>query len=145
MTVWDDDGLMRDLDEAMHGAVSQRAREAARAAFAWRTVDEELMRLSHDSFLADEVLVRGTADSARVLGFEGAEFSLEVELDAGNVMGQVVPARSCRVAVLTPSGELGSAVTDDTGFFTLTATVEGPIRFTVTCDEEVQSTDWLTL
>ena len=38
MTRWDDDDqLMQDLDEALHGAVSDGARQAARAAFAWRT------------------------------------------------------------------------------------------------------------
>ena len=60
-------------------AVTERARAAARAAFAWRTIDEELLELDHDSESAG-LLVRG-ADTARVLGFRGREVTLEVELD----------------------------------------------------------------
>jgi len=146
MTRWDDDDqLMQDLDEALHGAVSDGARQAARAAFAWRTIDEELMRLAHDSSLTEEVMVRGAAIAPRVVGFLGSDFTLEVEVDAGTVMGQVVPGKVCRVSILTPTGTFGSAETDESGFFSLPAPDGGPVRFTVAGESAVQSTEWLTL
>jgi hypothetical protein len=146
MTLWDDDdALMQDLGEAMRGAVSERAREAARAAFAWRTLDEELMRLSYDSLLSEEVLVRRAAGSPRVLGFMGSDLTLEVEVDGGSMMGQVVPGRVCRIAVFSPQGEVGSTDTDQSGIFSIAGPVAGPVRFRVTCEGRTQSTEWLTL
>lgn len=146
MTLWDDDEtLMQDLHEAVQGEVSERARVDARAAFAWRTIDDDLMRLAHDSSLADEVLVRSTAaGTARVVGFHGTDFSLEVELDAGTLMGQVVPGRRCRISVLSPAGEPRSVDTDESGCFSLPAPEGGPVRFVVAYGGATQSTEWLT-
>lgn len=146
MSRWDDDDqLMQDLDEALHGAVSDGARQAARAAFAWRTIDEDLMRLAHDSSLTEEVMARGAAVAPRVVGFLGSDFTLEVEVDAGTVMGQVVPGTVCRVSIVTPTGVFGSIETDETGLFSLPAPDAGPVRFTVTGEGAAQSTGWLTL
>ena len=146
MMLWDDDEtLMQDLDEALRGAVSETARSAARAAFAWGTIDEDLMSLAHDSSLSDEVLVRSAATAPHVLGFEGRDFTFEVELDAGTLMGQVVPGRVCRVWVLSLGQEPLSVDTDEFGFFSLPAPAGRPVRFTVTYDGATQSTDWLSL
>jgi hypothetical protein len=146
MSRWDDDDqLMQDLDDALHGAVSDRARQAARAAFAWRTIDEDLMRLAHDSSLTEEVVARGAAIAPRVAGFQGSDFTLEVEVDAGTVMGQVVPGTVCQISIVTPTGVFGSARTDETGFFALPAPEGGPVRFIVTGEGPAQSTEWLTL
>jgi hypothetical protein len=80
-----------------------------------------------------------------VIGFQGTDFTLEIELDAGNLMGQVVPGRVCRISVLTPAGVQHSVDTDESGFFALPAPDGGPVRFSVTCDDATQSTEWLTL
>jgi hypothetical protein len=146
MTLWDDDQeLMQALGEALRGEVSETARSAARAAFAWGTIDEDLMSLSHDSSLNEEVLVRSAATGAHVLGFEGRDFTFEVELDAGSLMGQVVPGRVCLVSVLSPGQEPLWVHTDESGFFSLPAPVGRPVRFTVSYDGVTQSTDWLSL
>jgi hypothetical protein len=146
MSRWDDDDqLMQDLDEALHGAVSDRARQAARAAFAWRTIDEDLMHLAHDSLVSEELMVRGAAVAPRVVGFLGSDFTLEVEVDAGTVMGQVVPGRVCQVSVVTPAGAFGSVTTDESGVFSLPAPDRGTVRFTVTCAGTTESTEWLTV
>ena len=66
MTSWtdDDEELWRELRTAVHesDAVDPRHVAAARAAFSWRTVDAELLRLS-DAVESDAALVRGS-DSA---------------------------------------------------------------------------------
>jgi hypothetical protein len=146
MTLWDDDEmLMQDLDEAMRGAVSDTARTAARAAFAWGTIDEDLMSLAHDSSVSQEVLVRSASTAPHVLGFEGKDFTFEVEYDAGTLMGQVVPGRVCRVSVLVPGHEPLWVQTDESGLFSLRVPAGRPVRFTVTYDGETQSTVWLAL
>jgi len=145
MTLWDDDELLMEaLDEALAGTVSDTARSAARAAFAWGTIDEDLMSLAHDSSV-DEVLVRSAATAPQVLGFTGRGFTLEVELDAGTVMGQVVPGRVCRVSVLSPGQEPLSVDTDQSGFFSLRVPGGRPVRFTVTYEGATQSTEWLAV
>lgn len=73
MPTWDDDdALMADLGRAIRAReeVPDRARQAARMAFAWRTVDEELMALTHDSALESATLVRGVQAGPRVVAFQ---------------------------------------------------------------------------
>jgi len=103
------------------------------------------MSLAHDSSVDHEVLVRSASAAPHVLGFEGREFSLEVEFDAGTLMGQVVPGRVCRISVLLPGQEPLRVDTDESGFFSLRVPGGRPVRFTVTYDGETQSTAWLTL
>jgi len=55
-------------------------RQAAYGAFAWRTVDQDLLTLMHDSALQATAAVRGSED-ARTLSFAGGEMSLELEID----------------------------------------------------------------
>ncbi|MEP6815189.1 MAG: hypothetical protein ABI873_06535 [Marmoricola sp.] len=142
----DDESLMRQLRDAVSatGAVTDQARSAAQAAFSWRTLDEELMRLTHDSSVSGEVLVRG-APAARMLGFVGRDLNLEIELDAGQVTGQVLPGRSCRVSVVTATGDPHSAQADESGVFTLAFENKGPVRFTVDVDGEPRRTVWVTI
>ena len=115
----DDDELMALLREAQdgHRHVSDQARAAARAAFAWRTIDEELMELTFDSLLQDEVLVRSITSDVRVIGFQGGGFALEVERDGAELMGQVLPAAKCRVTLIARLGEPLTVHADETGFF----------------------------
>jgi hypothetical protein len=89
----DDDRLLAELREAVAEAdqVTDRQREAARAAFTWRTVDAELAELLHDSAL-ESTAVRGADDAARTLSFVSGPITLEVEIDGDTVMGQVVGA-----------------------------------------------------
>ena len=96
----DDDGLMEELARAM-GQVTEvpdHRREAARAAFSWRTIDEELLALTHDSLELADAAVRGALD-VRTLGFESDGLSLEVEVDGDRVFGQVLDAEVDEVVV----------------------------------------------
>ncbi|TIC87546.1 hypothetical protein E8D34_10560 [Nocardioides sp. GY 10113] len=145
MTTWDDDDLlMQALTEAVAGSVTETDRTAARAAFAWRTIDEELMGLAHDSALTEEVLVRGAGDGPRVLGFEADDLTLEVEVDEGILVGQVVPGRACRIAV-RGRDTVAEADTDASGVFTVPLPDDRPLRITVDDGTRVRSTGWLTL
>ena len=74
MTSWtDDEGLMDELAVAIEQArgVPDHRRQAAYGALAWRTVDQDLLTLMHDSSLQATAAVRGDED-ARTLSFAGA-------------------------------------------------------------------------
>jgi len=141
----DDEALLRDLKDAVadERAVTERARAAARAAFTWRTIDEELLDLAHDSESAD-LLVRGVA-TARVLGFRGRELTLEVEFDRGRLTGQVIPGRVCQVSVVTPTGNRWEVQSDESGVFTRPLDVSGPVRFVLDVGGHTQGTAWVIL
>jgi len=141
----DDEALLRDLKDALadERAVTERARAAARAAFTWRTIDEELLDLAHDSESAD-LLVRGVA-TARVLGFRGRELTLEVEFDRGQLTGQVIPGRVCQVSVVTPTGNRWDVQSDESGVFTRPLDVSGPVRFVLDVGGHTQGTAWVIL
>jgi len=141
----DDEALLRVLKDALadERAVTERARAAARAAFTWRTIDEELLDLAHDSESAD-LLVRGVA-TARVLGFRGRELTLEVEFDRGQLTGQVIPGRVCQVSVVTPTGNRWEVQSDESGVFTRPLDVSGPVRFVLDVGGHTQGTAWVIL
>ena len=141
----DDEALLRELGDAVADrlAVTERARAAARAAFSWRTVDEELLDLAHDSEGAG-LLVRGVG-TARVLGFRGREVTLEVELDRGQLTGQVIPGQACRVSVVTPAGDRWEVLSDESGVFMRPLEVTGPVRFVVEVGGRTQGTAWVSL
>ena len=145
MSFDDDEALLRDLKDALadERAVTERARATARAAFTWRTIDEELLDLAHDSESAD-LLVRGVA-TARVLGFRGRELTLEVEFDRGQLTGQVIPGRVCQVSVVTPTGNRWDVQSDESGVFTRPLDVSGPVRFVLDVGGHTQGTAWVIL
>jgi hypothetical protein len=149
MSTWaDDDLMMFELKQALREteAVTERSRAVAHAAFAWRSFDAELMTLVYDSSVADEVLVRGSeVAGTRSLSFEGAGISLEVEVDDGNLLGQVVPACAGRVTLIPMHGRPHTVATDAMGFFSFTGVGSGPVRFSVELQGPNHATGWLTL
>ena len=95
MSEWDDitdDELMALLAGAVGepDAADERRRTAARAAFTWRSVDEELAELLHDSALDAGAAVRSGSDAPRSLAFGRSGLTLEVEVDGERLLGQVV-------------------------------------------------------
>ena len=147
MTNWtDDEGLMEEVARAarQEEEVPEHRRRAAYAAFAWRTIDEDLMSLTHDSLLTATAAVRGTED-ARTLSFEGGGLSLELELDDGTLTGQLLQSGGgVEVTMERADGESRTARTDASGFFTLPG-ASGPTRFAVEVDGTIRRTEWLVL
>jgi hypothetical protein len=144
----DDEALIADLREALaeEGRVGDQEREAARAALTWRTVDAELMRLTHDSLFADHSLVRSTGTAPpRVLAFEASGFSLELELDEGTLTGQLLPGSPATVAVAGPRGPQVRVEADGDGFFTVGGVSGGRVRFQVTLEGQTHTSEWVTL
>ncbi|GAA2124452.1 hypothetical protein [Nocardioides bigeumensis] len=151
--------LERDLEtEAILGKALAAPREvppewrvAAQAAFTWRTVDEELLALVHDSAADGVAAVRGDAE-ARTLAFSGGGLTLEVELADRRIQGQLdgdaaSPGMDAtgEVTFEHVDGRTRSATTDETGFFTLAGEDHGLVRFAVRTAGTRLVTEWIVL
>jgi hypothetical protein len=124
--------------------------EAARAAFTWRTIDEELAELMRDS--ADEsaeVLVRSSSVS-RQLSFESPRLGIELEVVATGprerrLEGQLLPPGSATVTVERP-GEGGVSVqADELGRFALDGLRAGVVRLHVMLRGAQIAVPWTTI
>jgi hypothetical protein len=147
MSDWSDDDLMAELAQAVaeEHAVTDRRREAARAAFTWRSVDAELMELLHDSALEAGAAVRGAGDPGRMLSFGRGGLIVELEVGAGAVTGQVLPAQDATLTLQTTGTEDRTVAADGAGFFRIEEVGSGPVRFVVTTSEHTLTTAWVTL
>jgi len=148
---WDasDEWLMKELTDAVSAVrAPQTWFDSAKAAYAWRTVDEELelLTLTFDSSTAQGVLVRRPSHMApRTVLFEGTDFSVELEVADGTITGQIIPPQCGHVSLISPEGPLAETDTDDAGCFQLLAPSGGPVR--LRCDEPEGSliTEWTIL
>ena len=147
MTSWmDDEGLMEELSVVVsrEREVPDHRRQAAYGAFAWRTVDQDLLTLVHDSFLQATAAVRG-AEDARTLSFAGEGMSLELEVDGPTLTGQVLlPGSTSEVTMERADGESRTARADASGFFVL-PDATGTVRFAVEIAGTVRHTEWVVL
>jgi hypothetical protein len=114
--------------------------QAARDAFAWRTLDEDLAELMRDTADAEEeagALVRGAAAGvARQLSFESPKLGIELEVVATGprerrLEGQLLPPESATVTLQRPGEDPVSVQTDELGRFALDGLQAGVVRLYV--------------
>jgi hypothetical protein len=124
--------------------------QAAKELFTWRTIDAELAELAHDSLVdAAAAGVRATGQP-RILTFETAELTVEVEVDetpgARRLIGQLTPPGPARLELRSPAGPvLGEA--DALGRFVLALPAERQ-RSSLRVESAggaVTETSWITL
>jgi hypothetical protein len=146
---YDDEQLLVALRAALDGSdpIPERVVVAARDAFAWRTIDAELAALSYDSLLDNKELagVRSGSDSARMLTFESDQLTVEVEVEHGRLMGQLVPPQPGAVEVRHAGGSL-TVQADEIGRFVAEPVARGP--FSLRCRTSAATaivTDWIVL
>jgi hypothetical protein len=141
----DDEELMNELARAMGqvAAVPDHRREAARAAFSWRTIDEELLALTHDSLEVADAAVRSDLD-VRTLGFESDGLSLEIEVDGDRVFGQVLDAEVDEIVVESAGDGSQNVPVDSSGVFSAVVPA-GPVRFGVQAAGVLRRTPWIVL
>ena len=146
---WDDDQpMLDDLSEALREAeLSGVLTEYGKGAYAWRTVDEDLFlaSLSSDSSLELARERRSDPGDPRVLVFTAQPLSLELEVLADRVIGQIVPPGPGEIHVEAADGITVRAEADQAGFFDLPGTLSGLVR--LRCDTPTGRlvTDWVRL
>jgi len=145
-----DDDLMAELSAAVaeERLVPADAVDDARGAFQLRAVDQEfaLLTMLYDSLLDQEALVRGASRaSVRTLTFQRGELSLEIEVTADNIVGQVIPQQVAHVTLTTRQAALGSTDTDEWGSFMMPRPAVGSVRLIWSTASEKLVTDWFSL
>jgi hypothetical protein len=144
------DGLLVDLVGRSLRAVDpvpDRVLAAARGAFAWRTIDQELADLVFDS--ATELTGTRDRGAARQLTFRSRGVEIEIMLvDASErrLVGQLVPAHSTTVR-LDSTGQSHEQVSDQYGRFSFDRVATGPVRLSITGTGGTRDvlTDWVLL
>ena len=98
----------------------------------WRDVDLDLAALRYDSAVAGlPGGVRGAPSEMRALSFEAAGITIEVELTADGLVGQIVPPQPGSVEVWADGAELLSVAIDERGWFDLGSPPARPFRLCV--------------
>ena len=143
----DDAGLLGELRLAVdtYDPVPPRLVETARAAFVWRTVDEELAHLRFDSLAGSEVLVRSDTPTGVHLSFATAAASIEVDVADDTILGQVVPAGASGVTLLLGSGRRVDTGCDELGQFSFPSRPSGPVRLVAHQANGDVVTEWFTV
>jgi hypothetical protein len=146
---WSDGELLFELGVALREEpVDERIVRAAQGAFAWRTVDADLILLELDSSAttAAGAAVRAAGSAApRTLTFRGEQVSVEIEIDEAGIVGQLTPPQPGRVALLTAAGPGASTRADEVGCFAFPPPVSGPIRLDCRVDDDHFVTQWVTI
>jgi hypothetical protein len=143
---WDSDEVLldalRDALSTPSDDVPPEFVEAAKAAFTWRNIDEELLLItSYDSVLDDTLFARARSTStARQLVFDADGVMLQVEVSAAGITGQLMPAGG-PVTLVTPTGDHETAVVDELGMFVMGVAPRGPVKFRFASG----CTDWFIL
>jgi hypothetical protein len=146
---WTDEELLRELAVALREEpVDDSIVRAAQGAFAWRTVDADLILLELDSSAAAAAgaAVRAEGSAApRTLAFHGEQLSVEIEIDEAGIVGQLTPPQPGRVTLLTVAGPGASTQADEVGCFAFPPPVSGPIRLDCRVDDDHFVTQWVTI
>ena len=145
----DDDELLAALGEAIQAReeVPEWFVETGKNAYAWHNIDAELARLTYDSSRDRDAVavVRSEAASIRALTFTSAQLSIELEVTAGSLVGQIIPPRAGTLEVHTTAGVASSPV-DEIGCFAVTPIPNSPFRLRCRIEDGTDVlTGWITL
>ncbi|MEN3362259.1 MAG: hypothetical protein V7637_6241 [Mycobacteriales bacterium] len=127
----DDDELLARLAEVMDevSPVPPDVVTAAQAVFGLRTLDAELAELLFDSAdVPAPAGLRGPPAWPRQLTYQLDDLLIECEVDAANLIGQVLPAAPVTLEVMTSSGVTHPVDVDSAGRFVAPLPGHGPIR-----------------
>ncbi|MFF3850654.1 hypothetical protein [Streptomyces sp. NPDC002328] len=140
----DHGGLEEELREAaaILDPVPAQLRQIAVEAYVLHDLDARIAELTFDS-LVDAIPVRGAVDVPRMLTFDTGGLTVDVEVTAHGLMGQVLPPQPAAIEVLD-GPRAGAALTADAmGRFTTDAPPTGPFALRLRTGGEVVVTEWL--
>jgi len=147
---WTDEELLRELGAALaEQPADGPVIAAAQAALSWQAIDAELELLYLETGLRQPAGVRGTASGERAgqpetLTFTGGRLSVQIQVDAGGVVGQLIPAEPGQVTLVTADGGRETAATDEVGGFTFGRPRPGPLRLECRVGDDRFATEWVT-
>ncbi|MCD9877951.1 hypothetical protein [Streptomyces guryensis] len=118
-------------------------RQIAVDAFALHDLEARIAELTFDS-VVDAIPVRGATDVPRMLTFHAGGVTVDVELSAQGLMGQVLPPQTADIEVLSGPQAGSPLTTDDMGRFTHGEPPVGPFALRLRTGGGVLVTDWLT-
>ncbi|TDD79527.1 hypothetical protein [Actinomadura rubrisoli] len=134
MAWWDDDDrLFAALKDAVAEAreVPPEFVQAGKAIFTWRDVDAELAALTYDSAAGDDLAsaLRGAeAAPLRALIFATADLTVELEVEAESLVGQLDPPLPGTAELLLAGGEGVTTPIDEDGCFVFRPPPAGDFR-----------------
>ena len=145
----DDDELLAALGEAIRARqeVPEWFVETGKNAYAWHNIDAELAQLTYDSSRDRDAvaMVRSEAASIRALTFTSTKLSIELEVTAGSLVGQIIPPQAGTLEVHTTAGVASSPV-DEIGCFSVTPIPNSPFRLRCRTEDGADVlTGWITL
>lgn len=148
---WDaDDDLLAAVKVALREADDVPASfiEAGKSSFTWRNIDAELAALTYDS--AQDALAgaatRAEPAALRCLTFGASRHTIELEIIADVLHGQVVPPQAGEAEVRHADGTVTASTINDVGYFTASPVPTGTFRLHCrTADGAIVQTDWITL
>jgi hypothetical protein len=147
----DDEQLLAALREAVRArqAVPPWFTQTARNSYAWHDIDAQLARLTYDSSHDRELeatLRWSEPASIRALTFTSARLTIELEVTAGSLIGQIVPPRRGTVEQETRSGETATTSIDEIGCFCIQPLPDGQVRLRCRTEDGIDvMTGWFTL
>jgi hypothetical protein len=147
---WTDDELMAALRQALadRQAVPPSFVDAAKGAFAWRTIDAELAQLTYDSLAGREAIpmTRSEPASIRALTFTSPRLTIELEVAGDSLIGQVVPPQTATIRLQSQDGQETVLEADQIGCFVIQPAPRGPFRLRCQTGTSVDVlTGWITL
>ncbi|AXL92292.1 hypothetical protein C4J65_31400 [Streptomyces sp. CB09001] len=144
------DGELHDglLEEELRQAaaildpVPAELRRIAVDAFVLHDLDARVAELTFDS-LVDGIPVRGETDPPRMLTFRTDAVTVDVEVTADGLIGQLLPPGPAGIEVLSGPRAHARLTADDMGRFTGEAPPAGPFALRLRTGREVVVTEWL--
>ena len=147
---WDDDRLLAALGQALKArdAVPSWFIETGKNAFAWHNIDAELAQLTYDSEQDQRAVavLRSETASIRALTFTSAHLSLELEVTANSLLGQLLPPRAGELEIQTRAGTTSTTEVDEIGCFSVEPIPDTPFRLRCrAADGTDVLTAWITI
>lgn len=140
----DHDRLEEELREAtaILDPVPAELRRIAIEAYALHDLDARIAELTFDS-LVDAIPVRGAVDVPRMLTFHSGGLTVDVEVTADGLLGQLLPPQPAAIEVLHGPRATAVLTADDMGRFSSDAPPTGPFALRLRTGGESVVTEWL--
>jgi hypothetical protein len=146
---WESDAdLAADLAAALReqAAVPERVVRIGKDAFAWHTADAELAELTELTAAGPELAgSRADGASARTLTFVAGAVTIEIEVTATALVGQVVPPQPGELTLRQRDGSTRVVPVDEVGWFQLRPRPVGRFQLHLLADGRSVLTEWTSL